>query len=374
MLYPVMPVFLKSIGFSVLLIGVLEGIAEATAGLSKGYFGKLSDDSGKRLPFIRWGYFLAAAAKPLMALSALPAWIFGARTMDRLGKGLRTGARDAMLSDQTTPENKGAVFGFHRGMDTLGACIGPAISLLLIGFFHRSYQQLFMVAFVPGLLSTLLLYLLKEKPKATKVARPNNKNLSSFFSYWQISNKEYKKVVIGLLLFTLFNSSDYFLLLQMKLKGLTDSTIIGVYIFYNLVYALLSFPLGKLGDKIGLKNVLMLSFVLFAIVYGGMALSSSMTVYFILFFIYGAYAAAGDGIATALLSNLCRKEQTGTALGSFKAMQSIFTMFASFMCGFIVFKWNYGAAFALTAIVSVLVFIYFLFLGKLQNARPKDIY
>src|ERR671921_37634 len=132
MLYPVMPVFLSSIGFSIQLIGVLEGFAEAVAGLSKSYFGKRSDITGKRLPFVQLGYALSAVSKPMMAVFIYPLWIFFARTVDRLGKGLRTGARDAMLSDECSKEIKGKVFGFHRSMDTMGAVLGPAIALIYL--------------------------------------------------------------------------------------------------------------------------------------------------------------------------------------------------------------------------------------------------
>ena len=132
MLYPVIPVYLKEIGFSVLLIGILEGVASFTAGLSKGYFGKLSDEKGLRIPFIKSGYFLSAISKPMMAAFVYPLWIFFARTIDRLGKGLRTAARDALLSQNATPQTKARVFGFHRGMDTLGAAIGPSLALLLL--------------------------------------------------------------------------------------------------------------------------------------------------------------------------------------------------------------------------------------------------
>ena len=121
MLYPIMPIYLKSIGFTVILIGILEGFAEATAGLSKGYFGKRSDTLGKRVPFVQLGYAFSAISKPMMAIFIFPLWIFFARTIDRLGKGIRTGARDALLSDEATPQTKAKVFGFHRSMDTLGA-------------------------------------------------------------------------------------------------------------------------------------------------------------------------------------------------------------------------------------------------------------
>ncbi|MCB0562614.1 MAG: MFS transporter, partial [Phaeodactylibacter sp.] len=139
MLYPIMPLYLQSIGFSVLLIGILEGIAEATAGLSKGFFGRLSDVRGRRLPFVRLGYFLSAISKPLMVIITRHWWVFLARTLDRLGKGVRTGARDALLSDEATPASKGAVFGFHRSMDTLGAAVGPVIALLFLHFYPGAY-------------------------------------------------------------------------------------------------------------------------------------------------------------------------------------------------------------------------------------------
>ena len=135
MLYPIMPVYLKSIGFSVMLIGILEGVAEATAGLSKGYFGNLSDVRKQRVPFVRSGYVMSAISKPLMAIFTAPVWIFFVRTLDRFGKGVRTSARDAMLSDETTPEHKGKVFGFHRSLDTVGAAIGPIVALVFLWFY-----------------------------------------------------------------------------------------------------------------------------------------------------------------------------------------------------------------------------------------------
>jgi MFS family permease len=163
MLYPIMPVYLRSIGFSVLLIGILEGVAEATAGISKGYFGNLSDVLQKRVPFVRGGYTLSAISKPLLAFFTFPLWVFFARTIDRLGKGIRTSARDAMLSDETTPEHKGKVFGFHRSMDTVGAAIGPIFALIYLSFYPGEYKWMFIIAFFPGLIAILLTFFLKDK-------------------------------------------------------------------------------------------------------------------------------------------------------------------------------------------------------------------
>ena len=165
MLYPVMPIYLKEIGFSILLIGILEGIAEGIAGLSKGYFGKLSDVKGKRVPFVRVGYSFSAISKPMMAIFTWPLWIFLARTIDRFGKGIRTGARDALLSDEATPETKGKVFGFHRSMDTFGAVFGPLTALTFLHFFPKNYKILFFVAFVPGLIAIFFTFLIKEQKK-----------------------------------------------------------------------------------------------------------------------------------------------------------------------------------------------------------------
>ena len=173
MLYPVMPLYLQSIGFSVVFIGLLEGVAEAVAGLSKGYFGQWSDRLGRRVPFVQWGYGLSALSKPMLAVLATPAWVLLARTVDRLGKGLRTGARDALLSDETIPANKGKVFGFHRSMDTLGAVLGPTAALLWLAVHPGQFRPLFLWAFVPGVLAVAITLLLRERPgRFTFIAIP----------------------------------------------------------------------------------------------------------------------------------------------------------------------------------------------------------
>src|SRR6476659_351234 len=174
MLYPVIPVYLIEIGFSVLLIGILEGVANFTAGISKGYFGKLSDQKGLRIPFIKGGYFLSAISKPMMAAFTFPFWIFLARTVDRLGKGLRTAARDALLSQNASPETKARVFGFHRAMDTLGAAIGPTLALVFLIFYPHQYKNIFLIAFIPGIISVLLVFFLMEKKVPTSTLGKGN--------------------------------------------------------------------------------------------------------------------------------------------------------------------------------------------------------
>jgi len=360
MLYPIMPIYLKSIGFSIVLIGVLEGVAEATAGLSKGYFGKRSDDSGKRVPFVQWGYALSAVSKPMMAFFVYPLWIFFARTLDRFGKGIRTGARDAILSGESTPKTKGKVFGLHRAMDTLGAVLGPLLALLYLYYYPEDYITLFYIAFIPGLSAVLIASFLKDKNVILAGERKRTP-FFSFLDYWKKSPLVYRKVVLGLLAFTLINSSDVFLLLKAKQAGLNDSTVIGVYIFYNLVYALFSFPIGALADRIGLRKMFVIGLSIFAIVYLGMGLSTNIHVLASLFFLYGVYAAANEGISKAWISNIAQKKETATAIGMYAGFQSICTMIASSLAGIIWYAFGANTAFIATGIATLLLIFYFLF-------------
>ena len=365
MLYPVMPLFLKSIGYTALFIGILEGVAEAIAGLTKSYFGKRSDALGKRLPFVQLGYGLSAISKPMLAIFSFWWWIFLSRTTDRLGKGIRTGARDAMLSDECLPETRGRVFGFHRSMDTLGAVAGPALALIYLYYYPENYQTLFIIAFVPGLLAIACTLFMKEK----KIIAATKKGIThagifSFTSYWKSSSVTYKKLSAGLLLFALINSSDVFLLLKMKESGQDDTMIIAVYIFYNLVYALLSYPMGMLADKLGLKYIFSGGLLVFSIVYAGFAVSSSLLSFILLFALYGLYAAATEGISKAWISSLVPKGETASAIGTFSGFQSICTLFASSCYGLLWHQFGAMATLLISAVVALIVILYISFFVK----------
>lgn len=363
MLYPIMPIFLQSIGFSIVLIGVLEGVAEATAGLSKGYFGNWSDTLGRRLPFVQAGYLLSALSKPMMAAFTFPLWIFGARTLDRLGKGVRTGARDALLSEEATPETKGRVFGFHRAMDTTGAFLGPLLALLFLAFYPQQYSLLFLIAFVPGALAIAFTFFIKEKKKPEMAAKKRPKMLD-FIRYWKIAPDSYRKVVSALLLFTLFNSSDVFLLLKIKEVTQDDQLVILLYVFYNLCYALLAYPFGALADRWGMRRVLMTGLLVFSTVYLGMSFADQTWHFFALFALYGGYAAATEGVAKAWITNLCEKEQTATAVGTYTAFQSLAAFGASTLAGIIWVQAGAMWVFAMSALVAMLVAFY---LSKCQD-------
>ena len=191
-------------------IGVLEGIADAISGISKTYFGKLSDLTGRRMPFVWFGYLLSSLAKSGVGLIVSPVWVLFTRASDRLGKGVRTAARDAMLSAEATPQTKGAVFGFHRALDTLGAFVGPILALIYIRHYPGAYRSLFLYALIPACFLAGVLFFVKEKPVEKKVESGNP--FWNSLNYWKIASPEYKRIISLILFFTLMNSSDMFLL------------------------------------------------------------------------------------------------------------------------------------------------------------------
>ncbi len=376
---------MASIGYGAIWIGVLEGLAEAIAGLTKGWFGEWSDRRGVRLPFVRFGYLLSALSKPLLALFASAPWAMLMRSSDRLGKGIRTGARDAMLAEVGEAETRGKIFGFHRAIDTAGAVIGPLLALVWL-YFNRTvnYKSLFFYAFIPGLLCVLLLFLIKEKRTQEKIVGFPPSPLSSF-AYWRNANPDYRKLIAGIVAFTLFNSSDMFLLLLVKLifiKGIlwgtvhfsSDMLVVGCYIFYNFIYSMFSYPAGSFSDKFGPKRMLLIGYFCFALTYGGMAIAAAgyfSSLYFVLgcFLIYGIYSACTEGISKAWVSVLCKKNEKGIALGLFAGMMSIATLFASVTAGLL---WTFTSpmfVFLSAAGMAVITIFYLTFTVK----SPKKI-
>lgn len=356
MLYPVMPVYLKTIGFSLLWIGLLEGIAELLVGLTKGYFGQQSDRTGQRLPFVRLGYLMSAFSKPLMALFPNISGVFAARTLDRLGKGMRTAARDALLSAEATPQTKSRVFNFHRGWDTVGATLGPAAALLYLHYYPGAYKILFYLAFIPGILSVLLLLLLKEKH--SRPAPNGRKGFWEYLRYIRKAPKAYASLATGLLIFSLANSSDLFLLMKVKEITGSDQIMISAYILYNLIYAVSAYPLGIWADRIRPKNMLLAGLLLFIVVYLGFAWNEHPAGVYVLFCLYGLYAAATEGVAKAWITNLVPKTETATALGFVASGQSIMALCASLIAGGVWEELGSSYVFGMAAAIAGIAFLW----------------
>ena len=361
-----MPVFLTSIGFTALWIGMMEGIAEAVVGLSKGYFGRWSDVSGRRLPFVIVGYLFSSISKPLIALFTSVAAVFFLRSSDRLGKGIRTAARDAILAQESDPEHRGKVFGFHRAMDTFGAALGPLAALIYLHYNPGDYKQLFLYAFIPAIAGVSLLFFIKEKKTETTGSKNSVPGPFSFFGYWKKSSPAYKHTAIGLIAFALINSSDAFLLLGAKNTGASDEQVILAYIFYNLVYALLAFPAGMLADRFGMRRTFMVGMVFFAVTYAGMSFASSAYQVFALFVLYGMYAAIVETVSRAWISHFSHKDDRATALGFYSGMNSLALLVASTIAGSIWVAAGPEVVFLFSAAGAAFVLLYF------AISKPKE--
>ena len=373
LLYPIMPIYLKSIGYSFVAIGLLEGLANVVAGVAKGYFGKLSDKRGERSVFVKTGYGFSVIGKGLLLISSTLPIIYISRLTDRLGKGIRTAPRDAILAVESTEETRAAVFGFHRAMDTTGAVIGPLIGLFWLNYYPGDYKGMFLIAVLPALGSWLLTLLVKDSSLQLKPIPTDSKKggFFSHFGYWKIATVEYKSLVGTLILFALVNSPDVFLLLTIKAAGFSDQAMIGSYIFYNLIYALLSYPIGKLADNIGRQKVLIVGILLFFITYFGMAYATSLIAFVVLFMVYAISMACTESVVKAIIAGLIPSKESGTALGFYASTTSIAALLAGAWTGWMFEEYGIKAAFLVTAIGAFIAMT--ILIVKTKNFSKKDI-
>jgi MFS family permease len=361
MLYPLTPIFLTSVlGASVFNVGLIEGCAEGTASLLKTYSGFWSDKLRKRKTFIWLGYLLAAIAKPLTGASTSWTQVFGARCLDRFGKGIRTAPRDALLSEAVDEKNRGLAFGYHRAMDTMGAAVGPlfAIYFLSRNSDPQSIRSLYYLAIIPGLASVLIALSVRESKKPASTGSPKALSFGDFS--WV--SPDFKRYLIGLGLFALVNSSDVFLLLKARQAGLSLITTILLYAFYNLLYALASPSLGQLSDKIGRKKVLIAGLFIFALVYACFGFATEAWEFWLLFGIYGVYMAATDGVGKAWAIDLVPKELKASGVGLVGTVSGFATIAASSVAGLLWDRaaphWTFlygsiGAVLAIAVLLSV---------------------
>lgn len=328
MLYPVMPIFLTQVlGAPVFVLGIIEGIAEGTASIFKAVFGYWSDRLNKRKPFVVSGYGASAIAKIIIALSySWPIVLLG-RIVDRLGKGARTGARDALLLEATDKSDKGFIFGLHRSMDSMGAVLGPTLSLFLLYAFHNNIRLILLLAVIPAFVSLFFFAFIKEAKKKLATTKTT---LS--VSIYKLSPK-LKLFLLGMVIFSLGNSSDTFLILKAKSLGLSLLLVISAYILYNITYTFASTPAGIIADKIGARKVLIVGIIIYALVYAGFAFNKLPFFVWVLFGVYGFYIALTDGISKAIIGELTTPEKAGTAYGVFYTITSIATLFASIIGG-----------------------------------------
>ncbi|MFA6029090.1 MAG: MFS transporter [Elusimicrobiota bacterium] len=369
MLYPIVPIFLTSeLGAPMAVVGLIEGTAEATASVLKIAGGRLSDRWRRRKLFVLTGYGLSALSKPLMALATAWTCVLFTRFVDRVGKGIRVGPRDALIADACDAEHRGLAFGFHRAMDTAGAALGPLLALALMHFWGMSYRGLFFTAFIPGALGVLVLAaFVRETPPALRAedASPRASGALAALS------PGFKRFLAVYGLFALCNSSDVFLLLRMKGGGFGTEEVLLAYVAYNVVYALLAAPAGRLSDRLGRPKTLALGLAVFAAVYLGFALTHSRAALWSFWMLYGLYGALTEGVGKAFVADLTPSETRASAMGVFQGAGGLLAFGASASAGLLWTHVSPAAPFLMGAAGAGLSAVLFLMWGResLRDSR-----
>jgi len=310
MVFPLIPLFLVSIGASAWVIGFVEGAAETTASLLKVFSGLWSDRVKRRKPFIFAGYSISTITKPLFAFAYVWPFVLIIRIVERIGKGIRNAPRDAIIAESTDSSTVGKSYGFHRAMDGIGSITGALIAFLLLPTI--GFKNIFLIAFIPGLIAVILILLIKEK----KVKKGSIKKRSFKISI--------KKLPLNLKLFILVSSvfafghfGYAFILLKAKNIGLGNDLVIFFYVLFYFVYTLLVIPAGILSDKVGRKPIILISYLLFAVTSLGLLFAQNLLMILIMFIVYGIFYAMIDGVQRAFVADLAPKDLKATALGTY---------------------------------------------------------
>jgi MFS family permease len=354
MVYPLVPLFLSSsLGASKSIIGLIEGIAEASASILKLFSGVLADRFGKHKLLMGLGYGISTASRPVLALATGWQVVLVSRFTDRVGKGIRTAPRDAIIAASTPPARLGLAFGFHRAMDTVGAVVGPAVALLILAFWVADYRLVFWLSIIPGVLAVVLImfFISADRPAPLMQAR---------FS-WSLRgfNARFVGFLVVIGLFSLGNSSNAFLILKAQHAGMSPAWVSGVYLAFNATYVLLAIPSGMVADRLGRRPVILAGFILFAGVYAGFAVADSPWPIAGLFIFYGMYMGLSDGVQRAYLATLVPEERKATGFGLYHMVVGIAILPASLIAGFLWDRIGAGAPFwfgAGTATLAVMLF------------------
>ncbi|WP_206458040.1 MFS transporter [Anaerovorax sp. IOR16] len=339
MVYPLIPLYLvSSFGATPVIVGIIEGIAESMASLLKVFSGYFTDKYQKKKPIAFCGYAMGLFYKLALLFAASWVGILLARIIDRIGKGIRTAPRDVLLSESADKNSMGQAFGIHKALDMAGSALGILIAYLLLvnaqGNFN--YKKLFLISIVPMIIGLIALLLVKEKTESTQT-----KLREPFWNGMKKLDGKLKLYLLIVFIFTLGNSSNTFLLLRAKSIGFSDTNVVLLYLVYNFSAAILSFPFGKLSDKVGRKNVLVAGYIVFASVYFGFAFATNATTLVISFIFYGFYTALISGTERAMIAEISPPALKGTMLGLHATLVGVALLPASIIAGAL---WNvFGA-------------------------------
>ncbi len=335
MVINILPLFLSNVlGVKTNIIGLIEGVAEATASILKLFSGWVSDKIGGR----KWpaviGYTISAISKPFFYFANSWGAIAGARWADRVGKGIRTSPRDALVADSIQPEQRGVAFGFHRAADTAGAMLGLVIALLVTWLAQKksvelsagTFRTIVLISIAPAILAVFALIL------GTKDVQPKESGIRPKFAFKSLG-KPFMIFMVIVAIFDLGNSSDAFLVLRAQERGLNVLGILGMLITFNLIYTLISTPAGSLSDKIGRRKIIIGGWFVYAAIYLGFALAQTAAHVWILYAIYGLYYGMAYGTAKAMVADLVPVNLRGTAYGTYNGILGLLDFPASLIAG-----------------------------------------
>jgi MFS family permease len=359
-----LPLFLANVlGVKVGIIGLIEGLAESTATLLKVVSGVLADRVGKKKALALWGYGLSGFTKPLLFFAAGWPLVLVVRVLDRIGKGIRTAPRDALIADVTALEDRGRAFGFNKAMDKAGAVAGLVLAtgILYLGgtgqvaLTRENYQALVLLSVVPGIASVFVLARWVRERPASPSAQASSVRLT-----WRGLDSRFRAYLVMLVIFTLGNSSDAFLMLRAQSLGFQPVEIFLLLTAFNLVITLSSTPAGTLSDRLGRRGLIVAAWAIYAVIYLGLAFASSAWHIWALYLGYGLYYGAFQGAASALVADLVPPELRGTAYGLFNGAIGVVAFPASLLAGLL---WDWygppapflaGGALALVAALGML--------------------
>jgi MFS family permease len=357
MIYPLLPLFLNTVlGAGVIFIGLIEGIAESVSSFVKFFSGWVSDRFQKRKGLVFFGYLIASITRPFIGLATSIYQVLFLRFFDRVGKGVRSSPRDALLSESCREEERGKAFGFQRAMDHAGAMIGPLIASLLMAIFTENLRTVFLLAFIPSLFCLWVLWqgvtdIKKNQPSISSLPKLN----------WKGWDRRFKYFLLIITLFTLGNSSDAFLLLRAKDLGIDVISIPILWFLFHLSKTVFSIPGGALSDRIGRRKVMILAWTIYGLVYLGFAFASKAYHIWLLFLLYGVFYGLSEGTEKAWVADLVEESKRGTAYGAYHFSIGMTALPASLLMGFIwkatgvQWAFSFGAIMAFLATLSAII-------------------
>ena len=380
MIFTLIPLFLSNVlGVTTTVIGLIGGLSESTDALFRIFSGWFSDRIGRRKSLAVAGYTVSTIAKPFMYLASTWGVVLGVRFGDRVGKGIRTSSRDALLADSAPPEERGRSFGFHRALDTSGAVTGLIIAAVVVYFVQgggfelslKTYHWLVLIGIVPAVVAVLiLLRFVKERRRRIlpESHRPgfNLVKLAAGF------DTRFKLFLVIMTLFTLGNSSDFFVVLRAQNMGFSVFHIVLMLILFNATYAAVALPAGKISDRLGRRRVISMGWGVYALIYLGFALAGEAWQVWLLFAGYGIYYGIVEGVARAFVADLVPAEKRGTAYGLYHGVVGLTLLPASLIAGWLWQAYSpeapffFGAGMAAIATIGMLLFI------KEEPYRPVE--